>query len=180
MSKLSIPHVGLRTIKTSLAVMICLCVFLPLESLIQEHFSSWLMIGPLNACVAAIICMQSSFEDSVHQGLIRLRGTAIGGAVGLAVLFLYNLYPCMPLLIVLVGLSMVFIIWFCILIRRPKACGIACIVCCTIALTQTDTGLLRYAAALSRMVETAGGILIALAVNRLLPGLPRTAHEETE
>lgn len=177
MRKWNIPHVGLRTIKTALAVMVCLAVFLPFQLFREEMTEPWSLFGPVNACVAAIICMQSSMEDSWQQGFIRLRGTAIGGVVGLGVISLYILLPYPPVLILLLGLSIVAIIWFCNLIHKPRACGIGCIVCCIVVLTQSDSGLERYLSALARMVETALGILISIGINRLLPGLPPDSGE---
>ena len=76
------------------------------------------------------------------------------------------------MLVLLLGLSMVLVIWFCNLIKKPLACGIGCIVCCIVVLTQADSGPERYLSALSRMMETAVGILVSIGVNRLLPGLP--------
>jgi uncharacterized membrane protein YgaE (UPF0421/DUF939 family) len=157
--------------------MACLTVFLPFQLYRGQLDQPWSLIGPVNACVAAIICMQSSLEDSWKQGFIRLRGTAIGGIVGLGTIFLYILLPYPLALIVLLGLAIILIIWFCNLIHKPRACGIGCIVCCIVVLTQSDSGLERYLAALARMVETAAGILISLGINRLLPG-PRPTEEE--
>ena len=172
MRKWDIPHVGLRTIKTALAVMVCMAIFLPFHLFGAQITEPWSLFGPLNACVAAIICMQSSIEDSWQQGFIRLRGTAVGGVVGLGVISLYILLPDPLVLILLLGAAMVAIIWFCNLIKKPRACGIGCIVCCIVVLTQAGSGMERYLSALARMVETAVGILVSIGINRFLPGLP--------
>ena len=172
MQKHDIPHVGLRTIKTALAVMVCVAVFLPFHMLQDDPSDPWSMVGPLNACVAAIICMQSSIEDSWQQGFIRLRGTAIGGVVGILMLTIYLFFPSPVLLIPMLGASTVLVIWFCNLIHKPRACGLGCIVCCIVLLYPAETGLQHYLSALARMGETAAGILISILINRLLPGLP--------
>ena len=112
MQKHDIPHVGLRTIKTALAVMVCVAVFLPFHMLQDDPSDPWSMVGPLNACVAAIICMQSSIEDSWQQGFIRLRGTAIGGVVGILMLTIYLFFPYPVLLIPMLGASTVLVIWW--------------------------------------------------------------------
>lgn len=178
MSEHNIPRVGLRTIKTALAVMLCTAAFLPFHLLQDED--PWSLIGPLNACIAAIICMQSSIEDSWQQGFIRLRGTAIGGVVGIVMISLYILFPHPLLLVPILGASTVIIIWFCNLIRKPRACGLGCIVCCIILLSPADGGLQHYLAALARMGETAAGILISLFINRLLPGLPPPESDKSQ
>lgn len=180
MSEHSVPGVGLRTIKTALAVMICAAIFLPFHIWQDQIAEPWSLLGPLNACVAAIICMQSSIEDSWQQGFIRLRGTAVGGAVGLLVLTLYILFPYPLLLIPLLGASTVGIIWFCNLIRKPRACGIGCIVCCIIVFSPADSGLEHYLSAVSRMLETTVGILVSICINRWLPGLPPAQQDGDE
>ena len=180
MQKHDIPHVGLRTIKTALAVMVCVAVFLPFHILQDDPSDPWSMVGPLNACVAAIICMQSSIEDSWQQGFIRLRGTAIGGVVGILMLTIYLFFPYPVLLIPMLGASTVLVIWFCNLIHKPRACGLGCIVCCIVLLYPADSGVQHYLSALARMGETAAGILISLLINRLLPGLPPAEQNDPE
>ena len=180
MQKHDIPHVGLRTIKTALAVMVCVAVFLPFHMLQDDPSDPWSMVGPLNACVAAIICMQSSIEDSWQQGFIRLRGTAIGGVVGILMITIYLFFPYPVLLIPMLGASTVIVIWFCNFIHKPRACGLGCIVCCIVILYPAETGLQHYLSALARMGETAAGILISLFINRLLPGLPPPESDKSQ
>ena len=56
----------------------------------------------------------------------------------------------------------------CLLIKRPTACGMACILPCVILITGV-TGVTRYYYAAARMIETIVGLLVALAINAALP-----------
>ena len=60
--------------------------------------------------------------------------------------------------------------WICLLLKRPTACGMACILPCVILITGV-TGVTRYYYAAARIIETVVGLLIALGVNAALPDL---------
>ena len=81
--KLKIPKVGMRTIKTAVAVMLSYLLFVPFDLMYREEYGGiWGQMGPLYACIACIVCMQSSLGQTVRQGVSRLIGVAIGGALG--------------------------------------------------------------------------------------------------
>ena len=61
-------------------------------------------------------------------------------------------------------------VWICLLLKRPTACGMACILPCVILITGV-TGVTRYYYAAARIIETVVGLLIALGVNAALPDL---------
>lgn len=65
---------------------------------------------------------------------------------------------------------MVFTIWLCNAIGRPAACSIGCVVLCVVILNHS--GADRYLYTILRVGETLLGIVVAVAVNRLLPGKP--------
>ncbi len=179
--KRPLPRVGLRNIKTALAVVICLLLFLPFWAYDTVQVTGlWQMVGPINACVAAIICMQSSLSDARHTALVRLRGTAVGGLTGMLIITIMMFLTHTLWMILLLGLGMVGIIWFCNLIEKPAASGIACIVCCIVVLAQVGETTARYVAALARMGETAVGILVSVGVNRFLPGTEHHAEDTAE
>ena len=124
-------------------------------------------MAPVNACVAAVICMQSSIEQSLYQGISRVVGTIIGGVVGLLGLLLDD-WISMPLATgVLLSGAIVATLWLCNLIKRPAACAIGCVVVCVIILNHG--GSERYLYIIFRVFESIAGIAVALAVNRILP-----------
>ncbi len=69
-------------------------------------------------------------------------------------------------------------IWICLLIRRPTACGMACIVPCVILINDM-VGVERYYYAAARIIETVVGVAIAFGVNAVLPDhRPEEEREE--
>lgn len=166
--KLVIPKVGMRTIKTAVAVFVCFLIFLPFWTYIPTGENDLLQhIGPFYACIAAIICMQSSVEQSVRQGISRVIGTVIGGLVGLSILLLDDLVRQSVVTGLLMGCGIVLTLWLCNLIKRPAACSIGCVVVCVVMLNHGGPD--RYLYTLFRVVETIAGIAVAVAVNHALP-----------
>ena len=163
--KLRIPKVGMRTIKTAVAVMLSYLLFVPFDLMYREEYGGiWGQMGPLYACIACIVCMQSSLGQTVRQGVSRLIGVAIGGAPAVQTLTL--------------GAVCVAGIWTGLLLKRPAACPMACIVPCVI-LIGGHTGVERYYYAAARIIETVVGVAVAFGVNALLPD-HRREEEPTE
>ncbi len=165
----AIPKIGMRIVKTAVAVMLSYAIFALLNLTYRTEYGGvWGQLGPLYACIACIVCTQSTLGQTARQGVSRLIGVAVGGALGVLVLFLGPLLErplvCIPVL----GAVCVAGVWFCLLIRRPAACGMACIVPCVILITGV-TGADRYYYAAARIIETGVGVLLALLVNAILP-----------
>lgn len=164
-----VPKVGLRTIKTALAVMISYAIFVPFDLIYHTEYGGlWGQLGPSYACIACIICMQSSLGQTIQQGVSRFIGVAVGGALGILALTLGG-WLDRPLIKTLVlGLVCVAGVWVCLLIKRPTACGMACILPCVILITNVSGGD-RYAYAAARIIETVLGVAVAFVVNAVLP-----------
>jgi uncharacterized membrane protein YgaE (UPF0421/DUF939 family) len=161
MNHLDIPNVGYRNIKTSLAVLICLL----------------LMPKSLNAAIAAIICMQSTVEDSVKTGLNRLIGTFLGGLLGVIILPLIIKLNLHSFSIIIASLGVSLIIYICNLIKKPAACVIAAIIVLIILIDPNVTNPIMYA--LKRTFETVAGVIIAIIINRFVnPPKKVKAREE--
>ena len=69
--------VGLRAAKSAIAVFLCLLIAMIFKR-------SELLL----ASIAAIICMQPTYNETYKTGLYRLVGTSIGGFLGLIVLLI--------------------------------------------------------------------------------------------
>lgn len=163
-----IPLPGMRTIKTAIAVMACLLIFLPLSGEGSEGASRFIdQLGPFYACIAAIVCMQGSVGETWKQGLSRLLGTLVGGLLGLACVSVTTYWDHPVVLILVCGLGVTLAIYICNVLKQPKACALSAIVCCSIMLSHS--GEARYLYTVTRMAETAIGIIVAMAVNQLLP-----------
>ncbi len=167
---MKIPKIGLRNIKTALAAVFCLIILFPFWNQNTQLKGYWDLIGATNAVISAIICMQHSVEGSWKMGIERMIGTVIGGVWGCMIISLHHYVPYNWALILMIGVSIIFIIWFCLLIGRQGACNLACIVFCVIVLTTPQDGAERYMMAFFRMGETAIGIIVSVLVNYLLPG----------
>lgn len=168
MPKLNLPHVGMRTIKTAVAVMLSYLVFVPFQVLRMDT-GVLAYISPLYACIACIVCMQSSLEQTLQVGLSRFLGVFVGAAQGVILLFLSPLLEYWAITALLLGLACVGGIWVCTLLKRPAACAMACIVPCVMVLSGTITGVDRYYYAISRVSETVVGVSVAFLTNAVLP-----------
>ena len=171
MKQITVPRIGMRVLKTAVAVVLSYLVFVPFHLFYREELGGVLgQTGPLYACIAALICLQSTVDQSVQLGISRLIGIGVGGVLGIATLLLGpaldNPWVKAPVL----GLVCVAGVWLCLLLKRPGACVMACILPCVILITGV-TGVTRYHYAVARIAETLVGLFIALGVNALLPDL---------
>lgn len=170
MKHLLIPHVGMRTVKTAVAVTLSYLIFVPFGLLYNESYPGVLgYVGPLYACIAGVVCMQSSVGQTLESGMSRFLGVMIGGALGILLLLLEPIMEIRLLKALLLGLTCVAGIWICMLLKRPAACAMACIVPCVMVISGNVHGIDRYYYAAARLAETVVGVAVALAVNRLLP-----------
>ena len=164
-----LPRIGMRVVKTAVSVMLSYALFVPFGLLYREELGGVLgQLGPLYACIACIICTQSTLGQTFQQGISRLIGVVVGGALGTATLLLGPALDNPWVKVPVLGAVCVAGVWLCLLIKRPTACGMACILPCVILITGV-TGVTRYYYAAARIIETIVGLLIALGVNAALP-----------
>ncbi len=152
--KLNIHRVGLRNIKTALAVTVCMVIF---------NF-----IGRENAfyaCIAAVICMKDTVSSSFAMGKNRLIGTILGGVFGIVIIFIMIKIPLLYAYNSFVtGLGIVAVIYTCNLFNKPGSVTIACIV--LIGIMINYSGPQSYAYAVGRSIDTAIGIIVAILINK--------------
>lgn len=164
-----LPRIGMRVIKTAVAVMVSYALFLPFGLTYREELGGVLgQMGPLYACIACIICTQSTLGQTFQQGISRLIGVIVGGALGTATLLLGTALENLWVKTLVLGAVCVAGVWICLLIKRPTACGMACIVPCVILINDM-VGVERYYYAAARIIETVVGVAIAFGVNAVLP-----------
>ena len=108
-------------------------------------------------------------------------GTAIGGAFGVALLFaetqLHMQQLFLPLYILVCSLLIVPIIVTTLAIHKPTVTGFSCIVFLSISIYHVGD-VSPYTYAINRLLDTVIGIVVALAVNLLLPGSAPIAAAE--
>lgn len=153
-----IPGFGLRSLKTALAAVITALIYAATADR-----------NPTFACIGAIFGMGADMEQSRRSGGNRFFGTVIGGFIGLALYWLEhflfsegNYWLRLPLLF----LGIVALVWLCVTFRWPGGVQPGGVVLCII-LFSTPAHHIDYA--IRRMIDTGVGVLIALAVNALLP-----------
>lgn len=154
MKSFNIPKIGLRNLKTALAVFCCMILF----NLLNRDNSFY-------ACISAVICMKDTVENSLTMGKDRLLGTLLGGICG--IIFIYFISQLPPLNhpnAILTSLGIIIIIYFCTIINKPGSVTIACIV--FIGIMITFTGVESYYYAINRSIDTAIGVIIAVAINK--------------
>ena len=152
MENFKFPKIGLRTIKSGIAVFLCL-LLLPNE--------------PFFACLTAVICLQDTVYNSIHMGINRGGGTIIGASFGLV---FHNTYISKPLIYIIISLGIILMIYICNLLKRPGAINITCIAFLGVTTAHAYSDPLFYAT--NRMVETLLGIVISILVNKLITPPP--------
>lgn len=151
-------HIGQRNVKTALTVALVTLVYL----LIHRN--------PTFACIGVIFGMGSNMETSYLNGGDRFFGTLIGGLLGMGLFHIYiefypdgALHPLM-LLFVFVGVVALIVLSQCFWVGAVKPGGV--ILCIILFNTPVET-YVSYS--LNRIFDTGVGVVVALAVNYLLP-----------
>lgn len=154
MKKLNLPPIGARNIKTALSAFICIILF--------NAFSK---DSAFFACVAAMMCMQDTVENSFKMGKNRMLGTLIGGCVGLLITFLSStLGNHSAVYAILTALGTILAIYLCVLSKAKGAVNSACIV--LFAITTNLKGVGSYSYAINRTIDTFVGVVVGILVNR--------------
>lgn len=163
----------MRTIKTALCVLICLLIYKLFYYLNEFHSDSAVMrfihtylfgTSPSFACIASVICMQDTMENSVKFGISRILGSVFGG-VAAVLLSLLNaaVFSSRGDIFVCVS-GVVLLIWLCNKIGRKEASSISVI---TFLIIIIGIDFARpLVAAINRTVGTFIGAGLAIAVNR--------------
>ncbi len=165
-----LPRLGMRTIKTA----ICVCVCLLIDILITNQIS-------LYSSIVAIVCMQSTIENTLKTSVSRIVGTAIGGGFGILMLWLTNFYDLKYSYLIFIPLGIIISIYLCNLIKMPGSSVICAIVFITVTASpvMSYSGFISnspYTVALYRITDTLIGIAVATLVNRFIK--PPRLYEE--
>lgn len=147
--KTNFVRVGGRTGKTVIAVFSCFLI----DTLRGNGI-------PFYAAIAAILCMQHNFKDSLNTALTREIATVIGGIFGAITLsFEKNVY-CIPnelLRYLFLSISLIPIINFSVWIKQEKGTFLMCVVfLCITATHGNDENPLAFA--IDRIIDTTIGI----------------------
>lgn len=170
--KTKLPPLGLRIIKSAIAVILC--------------FAFYFIRGekgiPFYSALAALWCMQPYKYTAWNMAKQRTIGTAIGALFGAFVLAveLYilpqNPIELNPLYLLITSLTIIPIIYFTVLIDKKNASYFSCVVFLSI------TAILRenqdpFLFVLNRVIDTMTGIIIGVSVNTF--ELPKKLNKDT-
>ena len=149
---------GLRAIKTAIAVFLCLLISFLLNRS-DQLFSS----------IAAIICMQKTYGKSIEEGLHRLIGTVLGGIIGYLIILFIQLPDYQGILNVFVSpICILLVIYICNVIKKTDSVVIGCIVVLSV-ITPMDLSVSdKLVYVVDRVLDTSMGIIIAMLVNRFV------------
>ena len=166
-----LPHLGMRIVKTTVAVFLCL-MFYYLRGYRGQDM-------PTEAAITAIICMQPYVRDTGAYAFNRFVGSLIGVFWGLLLLLLLHDFPVlgrsMLLLYAMMALGVLLSLYSAVLVRMSDASGLASIVflCIVIAFPDIEEPLLQAA---HRIVDVFVGTAVATAVNVFR--LPRSKRRD--
>jgi uncharacterized membrane protein YgaE (UPF0421/DUF939 family) len=138
---------GMRTIKTGIAVMICILLG---KYLVQKLFY---------CAIACVISVQDTVKGSMKVGLNRVKGTIVGGIIG----FLFALIqPGEP---ILCGLGVMLTIYVCNMLKINSVV-VACVTFLAIHLGVGTYNPAYYS--FHRVIDTSVGVIIGVVVNYLI------------
>lgn len=141
-----LPHIGLRTVKTGLAVALAL--------FFADLRSSPL---PIFAAIGAIVAMSRTVGDAFETCRTQFFGILLGAGFGAVFVHLFAGFRWIG-----VGLGMIVLILLCNQLRLQFAVPLACIVFVSICLSPAEEAF-GYGA--NRLLDTTIGLATALAVN---------------
>ena len=141
-------RIGLRTLKTALAVTVSLLI----ASLLGD-----LSIFP---ALSAFAVMARTFEEGLQECRNQAVGIAIGGFLGCMTVLIH---PHPPIWVISLGVMAIIVL--CTSLRVTYSCGLSVAIFVVSCMTAQDQVI---ASTLTRLIHTAIGLLVGLAVNYLI------------
>ena len=162
---------GYRALKTIIAVFFCLL----LGFLTQRPTA-------LYAVIAAILCIQPTYDKSKKIGLHRIIGTVMGSIFSFITLELAAVIPEYNTFwfVFVFPLLMLALIFVCNVLRIKDSVAPSCVIFSVIVFLHAGSTVDTLPYVFERMMETIVGVLIALPVNRFFfnPKKPYVPEEE--
>ena len=160
------PRIGMRMIKTALAVAVCFLIyFLRGEEGV-----------PIFSTIAALLCMQPYVENSMEASVNRIIGTILGAVFALAVLWGIRYIPWEYRFwrYMIISVSIIPVMYITVLMKKTGAAALAGIVLLSVCLS--NGGQPPVIDAWNRSIETIVGILVSLVINSV--HLPRRKEKD--
>lgn len=160
-------HIGMRTVKTILAVYLCGVV-------------GWL-IGepPIFSMFAAILCVQNKTNDTIKSAYNRMIGTIVGGSYAVMIVYASWLVkiPSDGLIYYsIISFMLLPVIFTTLFIRKPTTTALSCIVFVAVTLSEFNE-MNPMVTAVWRTIDTLIGIMIILLLELIFPYRPNHTTE---
>ena len=152
--------IGLRAIKTAVAVFFCALISTLLKR--EDIFCS---------SIAAVICMEQTYKRTIEVGLNRFIGTIIGGIIGYIALELSEYLPYFEWVrIFILPFCILSVIYICNIINRKPSVSIGCVVVLVIVAKLGNPMNSTFMYVIFRVTDTLIGVLVAMIVNKFMFG----------
>ncbi|MGL5753514.1 MAG: aromatic acid exporter family protein [Paraclostridium sp.] len=145
---MKIEKIGMRTIKTGIAVFICTLL------------TGYLVQNPMFAGVGCVASVQDTVRSSFKLGFNRVKGTFIGGLVGFLCVLIDPGNP------VLAGLGIMVTIYCCTTLKINSGIIVSSVTFLVVHLGIIDSEPAYYA--MSRVFDTSIGVIIGITINYIL------------
>lgn len=159
--KIKVPGIGMRIVKSAIAVSLCLIVDLIRGENGIVFYSQ----------LAALWCIQMYRNNTFSNAVQRTIGTVVGALYGLFYILIYPKYVIdydtgVLLKIIIIFLSIIAVIYTTVLIRKKQASYFSCVVFLSIAVNHIGD-VNPYNFVWNRFLDTMIGILIGVCVNNV-------------
>lgn len=161
------PRIGMRIIKSAIAVFICFLIYL----IRGEGL-------PFYSTIAAIMCMQPGVSNTLTASRNRIMGTLVGGMFGMLLLVFERKYMVgVPEIyrLMLISVAIIPVIYTSVIMEYKQVSHTSCIVFLSIVVNHA-ADVSPYSFTISRVIDTLIGILVALAMNGI--HLPKKKNKD--
>jgi hydroxymethylpyrimidine pyrophosphatase-like HAD family hydrolase len=167
--------IGLRNVKTAVAVFFCLLVNFILIAIDRDFASTW--YSPFFSGIAAAYSIQSERRASFRQARIRSVGSVIGGLFGVVIVMVYEEFLQEPitnalggtfslaLFYLLVTIAVVPLIHGTVLMKQTSATFVVVLTYLSVTVSTRNNYLPVFPFAINRIESTIVGTMLALAVD---------------
>ena len=162
------PKVGMRMVKSAIAVFLCFVVFI-----IRGNNGI-----PFYSAIAAVLCMQPEVSDSMSKGKSRIISTLIGGCLGMVMLYFFQTYFTYQqdfLRYTIISIMIIPLLYIPVALHQPSSSYLSCVVFLSITVSHIgDQSAFIFGC--NRILDTLIGIFLAIFVNAF--HLPHKKHTE--
>ena len=152
-------RIGMRVIKTVVAMMVCLLISMLTGGSVSISISA----------ISALVTLRATQGETLQSGVFRLIGTILGGLLGVLTILigLYLPYYSEGLFIVVIPLMLLLNLYLCNLLKMQDSCQISCVV---IIIVATNVDIVAtvgdaFILTLSRLRDTLIGFAAATFMN---------------